>query len=123
MFTALLTSIVHAHLMPTIDWKRENHQFIPWPIKVFIRNKARDRDQWERDARSSANKARAERRSRERAGLTRRVAELRSHGTTFKAISAELNITASMVSTLFKEHNAVSTLPLTYHSGRGLPGT
>lgn len=97
--------IPHAHLMPTIDWKRENHQFIPWPVKVFIRNKARERDQQERDARNAANKARAEQRSRERAQLARRVADLRVHGTTFKAIGAELNITASMASTLFKEHN------------------
>ena len=92
--------------MPTIAWQRENHQFIPWPVKVFIRNKARERDQQERDARNAANKARAEQRSRERAQLARRVADLRVRGTTFKAIGAELNITASMASTLFKEHNA-----------------
>lgn len=100
--------ISRAHLMPTIAWKRENYQFIPWPVKVFIRDKARDRDRRERQARSLATKARAEQRSRERADLARRVAHLRSHGMTFVAIGTELNISATTASTLFKEHNSTS---------------
>ncbi|MDZ7918407.1 MAG: hypothetical protein U5O16_42450 [Rhodococcus sp. (in: high G+C Gram-positive bacteria)] len=100
--------ISRAHLMPVIAWKRENYQFIPWPVKMFIRDKARDRDRPERQARSLATKARTEQRSRERADLARRVADLRSHGTTFVAIATELNITASKASTLFREHNSTS---------------